>query len=210
MGDIHTNLKPTAVKQADLVDLLYQIVSSIKGICTKLDADTGVPLTTYVANCYTAKINTVIYDSRGNVTGKGGNYTITPGGLTNEALNSVLYEIFDAWQTLMAQLDADVLGSSDYQTLYWTSTILWNVTNGAGTTKGNGTTYYFGPASAPDNRNLVDILYALVNSLTLACLHLDADTVVIDVNYNALWYTANILQNIENTSGLVIGNAKSY
>lgn len=210
MADIHSNIKPTGLAQADLVDLLYQILSSIYGICAKLDADSGVPLTTYVANCWTAKINTIVYDSKGNMTGRGGNFTITPTGLTDEALINVLYEIFDSWKTLTAQLDTDVLGSSDYEATYYTATFLGIVTKGTGASLGNGTSYYFGPISPPDQAKLVDLLYQIVYSIEKCCEHLDADTTVNNTNYEALWFTANILNIIENSAGNVIGNAKPY
>ena len=70
------DIKPTGLKQGDLVDILYQLVSSISGLCTKLDADGGVPLTTYVANCYTACFTGHIEDSGGNRTGRQGDYII--------------------------------------------------------------------------------------------------------------------------------------
>jgi hypothetical protein len=206
----YTNIKAGGVSQRDLVDLLYQIVSSIAGMCAKLDADTGVPLETYTANCYTAIIKTVIEDSKGNRTGVGGGKIITPQGLTQEALIQVLYEIFLSWDTLMAQLDADTLSYSNFEALYYTATFLWNVTNGSGTTQGLGTGYHFGPNSAPDELNLINILYAVVNSIYLACVHLDADGTVTDTDYTDLWYTANILTIIQNSAGSTIGNAKPY
>jgi hypothetical protein len=205
-----SDIKPNGYSQADMVDLLYQIVASIKGICQKLDLDSGVPLTTYTANCYTAIFDINLEDSRGNALLNGGKYKISPTGATLEALQNLIYEIFYSWETLMTQLDTDVLGSSDYLANYFTATYLWKATNSNGTTKGNGSTYYFGPTSYPDDYQLVNLLYAIVNSLYLACVHLDSDSVVSGTNYTSLWYTAKILIVVENSTGNQIGNAKMY
>jgi hypothetical protein len=223
MANIAVNIKPTAISQADLVDVLYMICSSIIGVCKKLDADGGVTLTTYVANCCTAKILTDIEDSKGNrlITIKDGslatiitapNKFISPIGLTDEALIELLYEIFDAGYTLLAQLDTDSLGDSNYVSSLYTTSFPWNVTNKKGSSLGNGGagSYSMGPVGRPDDRNLVDLLYALVNVIYLTCSKLDADGTVSDTNYTALWYTANILLKIENSAGSTIGIAKPY
>lgn len=206
------DIKAGGMSQKDLVDLLYQIVSSIKGVCAKLDDDGGVPLTTYEANCYTAKILTVIEDSKGNRTGVGGGKIISPTGITGEALIELLYEIFDAGATLLTQLDTDSLTDSDYLSSLYSSSFPYNVIKGNGSSLGNGGagSYTFGPTAAPDDPHLIDLLYSLVNVIHLTAAKLDADGTVTDTTYDSLWYTANILTVIENSAGSTIGNAKTF
>lgn len=211
MGNISVNIKPNGFSQADLVDTLYNIIASIKGICAKLDDDGTVTDTTYEALCYTAIFNTVIYNSRGSMTGLNGLYTITPTGLTNEALIALLYQIFDSWETLLEQLDADgTVNGTNYEALWYTATFLWKVTKGNGSSLGNGTSKYFGPISPPPDNELVDLLYAIVASIYGVCVKLDADSGVADTDYTALWFTAIFLLRIENSAGSTVGVAKTY
>lgn len=206
------DIKAGGMSQKDLVDLLYQIVSSIKGVCAKLDDDGGVPLTTYEANCYTAKILTVIEDSKGNRTGAGGGKIISPTGITPEALIELLYEIGDAGITLLTQLDTDGLSGSNYLSTLYTGSFPFYVIkgNGSGIGDSGAGSYTFGPNAAPDDPHLIDLLYFLVNTIHLMCAKLDADGTVTDTNYDALWYTANILTVIEKSTGSTIGNAKTF
>ena len=57
MSNIEAQIKPSGISKRNLVDCLYAVVSSIQGICKKLDDDGGVPLTTYEANVFTAIFN---------------------------------------------------------------------------------------------------------------------------------------------------------
>lgn len=205
-GDVYPDIKPDGVSQKDMVDLFYMLVSSIKGICAKLDADAGVPLTTYEANCYTAIFNVIIEDSRGNRTGQTGNHIINPQGITDQAMVELLYQLFNSIETLTEQLDTDVLTDSDYEALCYTAKLLWNVTNQVGNTLGNGVAYYFTPLGVGDQKELVNLFYALVDVIETLTEKLDADGTVTDTNYEALWFTNNITLKIQDSQGNLVGN----
>lgn len=213
MASIEPQIKPNGISQKNLVDLLYMIGYSIAGICTKLNADAGVPLTTYVANVITAIFNGEIRDSRGNYTMNRVStaddrfHSISPEGMTDEALLEFLYQLFDMMETLTEQLDTDVLSDSDYEALVYTALYLWKIENCKGNTLGNGTVYYFRPGGVFNYDQLVDLLYAIVYSIKTLTEKLDADETVTDVNYTALWYTATILMRVENSKGSVVGNS---
>ena len=209
---MEAQIKPQGLSQRNLIDLLYMIVAAIKGICTKLDADAGVPLTTYTANVFTAKFKGNIEDSRGNnvmnyVANKDRLYVeVKPTGISDRDLNALLYQIFDMMNTLTAQLDTDVLADSDYNALVYVAIYLWMVTGQDGNTLGNGNTYWFNPQGMTNQRHFIDCLAAIVNSITTLTQKLDADGTVTDTNYTALWYTATILMVIEDCYGNQYGN----
>lgn len=204
MADIHPDITPTGLSQKHLIDLLYMFISSLQGICAKLDDDGGVPLETYEANCYTALINTIITDSKGNRTGLIGTYIVSPTGISDTALVSTLYDIFNAFETLAEQLDADTLTDSTYEALCYTVKFLGNVT-AHNNTLGNGTAYYFGPAR-PGEGELIDLLYNITDAFETLTEQLDNDGTVTDANYEALWFTANITLKIKNSTGDLVGN----
>ncbi len=212
---ICADIKPSGYKKGDLVDLLYQVVSSIKGICAKLDDDTGVPSTTYEANVFTAIFNGVIEDQKGNsvrnFVAERNFFHITPTGITDAALLECIYQIFDMMETLTEQLDGDSLGYTNYEAKAYTAVFTYMVTNQNGNTLGNGNTYWFLPGAA-FSPELVDLLYKMVNGIKIlttsdtALQGLDGDGTVTDTDYEALWYTATVLLTVENTSGNRIGN----
>lgn len=213
MANYEVQIKPTGLSQRNLVDVLYMIVASIKGICTKLDADGGVTLTTYLANCYTAIFNGYIEDSKGNtimnrVAAKDKHfYHITPTGLTPAAFNALLYDIFDMVETLTEQCDTDALADSDYEALVYTAYFLWMVTNGSGNTLGNGNTYWFNPGGMGDQKEIVDLLANILYAFDVFTKKLDSDGTVTDTTYHALWDTAVFLMQIQDSKGNVRGNA---
>ena len=213
MAKVCADIKPTGLRQRDEVDLFYDIVSSIYGICVKLDADAGVPLTTYTANCFTALFNGSIEDSRGNTIS---NFLtpsatvpepvfISPRGIGGKERVDLLYMILDMLETLTEQCDTDVLGDSNYEAVNYTAIVLYLVTNSKSRTLGNGTAFTFHAASTPQ-KELVELLYQIVRSIHLTTAKLDADGNVTDTDYDSLWYTNNILLTVENGSGSSIGN----
>jgi hypothetical protein len=201
------------MSQRSLVDLIYMLTAAVKGICTKLDADGGVTLTTYTANAYTAIFNGHIEDSKGNqlinrVAAKDKNfYHITPTGMSNQALITWLYDFFDMMETLTEQCDTDPLGDSNYEALVYTALYLWKVTNQSGNTLGNGNTYWFNPGGVMNNGELVNLLANMVYSIHVFTDKLDDDGTVTDTNFEALWDTAAILMQIEDSKGNIRGNA---
>ena len=211
MSNIEAQIKPTGMSQRNLVDLLYMVVYSLQGICKKLDDDGGVPLETYEANVITAILNGSIEDSRGNyimnrVSAKDDRFfIITPNGLDNKALLECLYQIFDMMETLTEQLDTDTLTDSTYEALCYTALYLWIIENCKGDQLGNGTTFYF-RAGAENRKELVDLLYQIVNSIETMTEQLDADGTVTDTDYEALWFTATVTMRVENSVGSVVGN----
>jgi hypothetical protein len=193
------------------------IIAAIQGICTQLDSDAGVNDTTHSAKCFTAIFNGKIVDSRDN---KLLNYIggvqdkfwgeIRPRGVSDKFLNEIIYQIFNMMKTLTAQLDTDGLAKSgNYNANCYTALYLWMITNEAGNTLGNGNTYWFNPQGMTNQKQLVDLLAAIVNSITTLTQMLDADATVTGKNFTATWYTATILMLIENSTGNIYGNAST-
>jgi len=191
------------------------IVYSIKGICAKMDAD-DIAGTTYEALCYTAIFNGHIEDSRGNsiinqVTAKEDRFFIvSPQGMSEGALNECLYQIFDMVETMTEQIDADDATTSTYEALIYTAIYLWIVENCKGSALGNGSVYYFRPGGTFNQDQLVDLLYAIVDSIETLTEKLDTDAKPAGTDYEALWYTATILMRIENSKGSVVGNTPTW
>ncbi|MFA6290185.1 MAG: hypothetical protein WC637_00310 [Victivallales bacterium] len=215
MASVEGNIKPTGLSQRLLVTLLYMIVYSIQGICQKLDDDATVPLTTYEANVYTAIFNGYIEDVRGNTimnrvsTADDRFFILTPNGVTPKAILECLYQIFDMMETLTEQLDTDGITTSTYEALCYTALYVWIVENVKGNQLGNGTAYYFRPGGETDQKQLVDLLYAIVDSIETLTEKLDTDagtTPPTDTDYEALWFTATILMRVQSSAGNVVGN----
>ena len=212
MANIEAQIKPTGMSRRNLVDLLYMIVTAIQGICQKLDDDGGVTLTTYETNVFTAIFSGSIEDSRGNYimnrvsTADDRFFIITPTGIDDRALLECLYQIFDMMETLTEQCDTDALGDSTYEALCYTALYTWIVENVKGSQLGNGTVFYFRPGGVFVQKELVDLLYQIVNSIETLTEQLDADGTVTDTDYEALWFTATILMRVENSAGSVVGN----
>jgi len=213
----YPSIRPNALSQADHVDALYMAFSSLYGICLKLDNDGG-PLTTYVANCWTALINVIIEDTKGNRTGQGisesstivHTHIITPTGRDEAALMAAYFQFWNAFETLTEQLDADGLTFSNYEAKAFTAVCLHLFKNEKDNTVGNGTSFTFRPGGVAPQDKTVDNLYNMFNAIYVLCTDgttqgLDGDATVNDTNYAALWYTANLLLQIENSVGSTIG-----
>ena len=215
MANIEPQIKPNGINQRQLVDLLYMVVSSIYGICAKLDLDDNTD-DTYVDDSYTAVFNGHIEDSRGNsimnhITAKEDRFFVmNPQGMSEGALLECLYQIFDMMETLTEQCDADDLTTGTYKALIYTAVYLWIIENCKGSQLGNGTVYYFKPGGTHNQDQLVDLLYAIVYSLYLLTAKLDTDAKPAGVDYADLWYTATILMRVENSKGSVVGNTPTW
>lgn len=213
MSNLEAQITPMGLKQKNLVDALYYIVSSIKTRCAKLDADGGVPLETYTANVYTAIFNGQITDSRGNqltnrVAAKDDLfYVISPAGVSDKALLECLYDIFDMFETLTEQLDTDVLTDSNYEALVYTAHFTWIVENTKGNQLGNGTSFYFRPGGVVNQKELVDLLAMFFHATDTLDKKLDLDGTVTDTDYEALCDTAILLMQIQDSKGGLYGNA---
>lgn len=211
MGNIEAQIKPTGMSQRNLVDLLYMVVYSLQGICAKLDDD-NVTDTDYESLCYTAIFNGSIEDSRGNyimnrVSAKDDRFfIISPTGIDNKALLECLYQIFSMAHTLVAKIDADAAPPTTvtYHHLY-DDYFVWIIENCKGDQIGNGTEFYF-RAAAENRKELVNLLYVLVDFIESLTEKLDTDALPSGSNYEALWFTATILMRVENSAGSVVGN----
>lgn len=214
MANIHPDITPRGLNQKDLINLLYMIVSSIQGICAVLDADDGVALTTYEANAYTAIFNTIIEDTRGNRTGlyraDKNFYSISPYGESDPAMLELAYEIYNSINTLTAQLDLDgTLSDTDYNDNVYVAKCIHMITDQSGNTLGNGKAFWFNPGSGMNpQRELVDLLYNLVDAIETLTAQIDVDTG--DTTIEATWFTANILLRVENSQGNVVGNTSTH
>ena len=218
MANYEAQIKPGGISQRNLVDLLYMIVAAIKGICAKLDDDTGVTATTYESSAFTAIFNGYIEDSRGNSIMNRANdgsgtyvtderfFIITPMGISDHDLNECLYQIFDMFETLTEALDTDALTDSTYEALCYTALWTWKIENRKGSTLGNGNTYFFRPGGMHNQDQLIDLLYQIVNAIETLTEQLDADGTVTDTNYEALWFTATVTMRVQNSQGNVVGN----
>ncbi len=212
MSNIEVQIKPSGVTQRSLVDFLYAIVSSLKGICAKLDDDAGVPLTTYEANVFTAIFNGSIENSRADmvqnyVSAKDEFFFIAkPSGIDTRVLVRAIYQVFDMMETLCEQLDADTLTDSNYEALVFTAHYLWTIEDERGNKVGADTTQWIRPGGI-DQKQLVEILYVFAHSIDTLTKKLDADGTVTGTNYESLWDTANILMQVENGQGSIAGNA---
>ena len=217
-GNVEAQIKPGGLSQRNLVDLLYQIIYSIKGICAKLDGDGGVTAETYESTAYTAIFNGYIEDSRGNVLINRANdgagtyvcddrfFYIRPDGISDKDLNECLYQIFDMLETLTEAADADALTDATYEALCYTAKLTAIIENCKGSALGNGTTYYFRPGGMFNEDQLVEILYEIVDAIETLTEQLDDDGTVTDTDYEALWFTATILMRVQNAAGNVVGN----
>lgn len=219
MGNVHANIRPGGLAQRDLVDALCMAFRALYGICAKLDDDTGVPLTTYEANCWTALINVSITDSKGNFVSNGQaasstieeHHIIGPLGITDAALNAALYQWHNAWETLCEQLDTDALTFSNYEATSWTATVLQQFENIKGNNVGNGkTNFWFRPGGMFNEAQLIECLYNMFYSIYKltndgTTTGLDGDGTVTDITYESLWYTAVCTLLIQNKAGSTIG-----
>jgi hypothetical protein len=212
MSNLEVQIKPSGISKRNLVDCFYAVVSSIKGICAKLDADGGVPSTTYVANVFTAIFNGSITNSRGEtiqnaVSGKEDTFFVmSPTGINLRAEINCIYQVFNMMETLTEQLDGDSLTDTDYEALVYTAHYLWRVLDEYGNSVGASTTQTVSPMGI-DEKQKLDILYAFVHSEDILAKKLDLDGTVTDTDYEALWDTANILMQVEDSKGNVAGNA---
>jgi hypothetical protein len=206
---LQTNITPRSLTLAQEADFWYMIHKALWTICDKLDDDTGVPLTTYEANCYTALINTVIEDSTGNIIGLKSSdlnfHRISPRGITDNARLHMMYNFFNAWETLCEQLDTDTLTDSTYEALCYTALFLQTVRGPTGTILGNGTRYQWGP-SCHNQQQLVELMYMVFNAIETLTEQLDGDGTVNSTDYEADAFTAVCTLKITNGANATVGN----
>jgi hypothetical protein len=208
------DIKPTGLRQRDLVDLFYMIITSIRGIAAKLDADGNVTDTDFLATV-DAVMNLVIEDCRGHHLDLAKDETsslvptvmIGPLGFDKGRFSDLLYMIHRAWHLLCAKLDADgnPPTSTDYDTDCNVNVIPFVIENSKGTQGGNGTEFYFRMGVFPQ-KEVVDFLYDLIYGIDLFCQQADTDAAPADSDYESLWYTNNITLTVESSRGDRIGN----
>ena len=207
----YPDIKPTGLSMKHEVDLWYQLFNSFFTLVTQLDGDGQVNDATHVALCWTALMNGVIRDSKGNRIGQQAAeenfYEIAPTGITDAARLQLLYNYFNMWETLCEQLDNNAGGvaGTDYEELCFTDIFLHNVENTKGNTLGNGVVFYFRPGGL-DKTELVECYFNMVNGLSIFTTKLDADGTVTDTTYVALCFTATLLTRIENGASSQIAN----
>jgi len=213
MSNLEVQIKPSGVSKRNLVDCFYAVVSSIQGICAKLDLD-DVTDTDYEALCFTAIFNGKIENSRGDVvmnavSGKEDTFfSMSPTGINQRSIIQTIYQMFLMMETLTEKIDADAAPPSSvtYEALVYTAHYLWTIENEVGSTVGVSTTQWIRPGGI-DNLQLVDIIYCFVHSIHVLTAKLDTDAVPSGSNYEALWDTANILMQVEDSKGNIAGNA---
>lgn len=121
-----------------LIEWMYALTDGWETLCEQLDADTGVALTTYEANAYTAKYLHLVTNKAGSTLGNGTAYKFRAGGvLNNPEFIDWLYNALDSLETLTEQLDGDAtVTDTNYEALWFTATILLSVKNSAGNSIG--------------------------------------------------------------------------
>lgn len=219
MGDNHPDIRPNGLNQKDLVDALYMVASSLKGIFQKIQDD-GINSFSvqFINNLRMHRV--VVEDSKGNRTGGNLAYydalamtttMISPTGISDGAILELLYAIFydlDAATDILDTHGASNSGTTTYNDDVYVAICTWLIERHNGDVIGNGTTRRLRVATGISQADKVDILYALFDAVETLTEMLDADanTDIDDTNYEALWYTATLTKKIENSQGNVIGN----
>jgi len=214
MAKICADIKPNGLNQKDLVDLFYMIVTSMRGIAAKLDSDGSVTGTDFNTNL-DACLNCIIEDSKGNRVAVVNDESSTlppvvmmsPVGFDKARVTDLLYMLFNAWETLCEQLDADTNPptSTDYEADAYTALFTHIVENSRGNALGNGANFYHRTGAFHQDK-IVDALHFIVNGIETFCEQADTDAAPADSNYEALWFTANITLTVENSAGSRVGN----
>jgi len=217
------DLKPTGLVASDFVDCIYLWWAAFKGICAKLDDDTGVTATTYEALCYTAIFNGCIEDTRGGqlinaVSTKAARfYHITPRGYDDPAILECFYDMLDAMETLSEKLDLEGLTFTNYEAIAYTAICTQKVMNQTGeSTLGNGSAAFtFRPGGICAEAQIVEFMYNAFEFIHLLTSNettsgLDGDGTVTDTDYEELWYTDALDRVIMNSVGSTIGNARTF
>lgn len=214
MAKINADIKPNGLDQKDLVDLCYMIVTSFRGIAAKLDADGAVTDTDYNTNL-DACLNCIIEDSKGNRVAVVNSESSTlppvvmmsPTGFDKARFTDLLYMIFNAWETLCEQLDADTNPptSTDYEADAYTAKYTHIVEDSRGNSLGNGANFYHRSGAFHQDK-IVDALYFILDGIETFCEQADTDAAPNDSNYEALWFTANCTLTVENSAGNRVGN----
>lgn len=214
MAAINADIKPNGVNQGNVVDLIYQLTSSLVGLAAKLDADDAA-VSTY-ASGINAILNCEVADSKGNVTRKHGTasstvgpfVSIKPTGLTNDALLEWMYQWTAALYSICYTLDNSAgVALTTYIANAYTAIMTDRIVNRRGQSIGAGTTGVV-TFNAVDKQGgaFVDWLYDAVNAVETLTELLDLDATLTDTNYEALWFTNNITLTVENNAGNRVGN----
>ena len=200
-------LKPNGINQGDLVDVLHDILSSITGLCTKLDSDGTVTDTTYNANCYTNIFTVTVEDQKGNMVNPGGISIIRPTGISDPALLELLYQMYDSIETLTEQLDNDGgVPAETYEANTYEAILTgFMIENQIGNILGNSGTFWFRSGGVIIQDKLVDLLYNWYNAWETLCEQLDGDSLS-DTDYEAVWWAATFTTNVTNSKGQTLGN----
>jgi len=213
MAKIIADIKARGINQGHLVDIFYEIVTSIQGICAKLDAGGGVTDTDFEQLCVTDLFSVVIDDTRGSHLNLGNTessslvetFLVSPKGMGRAEINELMYQVTNSWETMCEKLDADAgVTDTNYEALWFTATFLHLVkSQRSDTALGNGVVVTFAKGAVP-NLELVDWLFNVLTSITGLAIKLDAD--VTDSDHNSLWFTDNITLTVENSAGSRVGN----
>ena len=212
MGNIYPNIKPGGLTQKDEIDLIYMILYSIQLACQTLDADDGVALTTFEANCVTALFNLVVEDSKANYLNLAATasstlentHLIGPTGISAAARLAFLYQLYNCMETLTEQLDGDAtLSDTDYEELCYEAIMLHMVENEKGNILGNDNAFYFRPGGHMQETEYINALYEFLLGWTTLMQQIDTDTG--DTTLNADCFTATVLLRLEDTKGNQIG-----
>jgi hypothetical protein len=136
-------VKPTGIGNPELISLMYQITNAFETLCEQLDAD-ALTLSTYEANCYTAKFLHMVENLRGNTLGNSGGmgdgsaYYFRLGAMNQRELVDWLYNTVDAIETLTEQLDGDgTVTDTDYEAIWFTALMTLTVENSKDQRVGN-------------------------------------------------------------------------
>ena len=208
------DIKPTGLNQADLVELMYDLMASVDGLCAKLDADGTVNDTDYNSLVYDAAWDNVIVENlkgerKGAIASNPGDkgWIISPNGVSDIAMLWYLYGLYYAMSTLCAKLDDDSgVADENYTTLCYTPYCTYQISPNNDSKIGADTTFWFRPGGVTPQKETVDLLYDFIAGWQTLCQKLDNDGGVADTDYEDLWYTPSITITVENSEGQRIGN----
>ena len=137
---------------------------------------------------------------------------ITPTGLTNKHEVTLWYQLFRSLQVICLKLDLDAtVPLTTYNANVITALLNVRIEDGLGNAIQNFVAeenFYTVMPHSINNAARLQMIFQFFNMLETLTEQLDVDTITTST-YEALCYTATMLQLVENTKGTILGNLVS-